>query len=211
MQDCQAVEQALEHMKVNDIDEGDAEHTLDFLLFLSMEERLQVLEKDCDLNLNVHGLCGVYDLQVINGWKVPLEVQQLGWHVLSYGCWENFGEKRQVLLQMCHLLARNRDAFPLKVPQVEPHGSSHVYYLRVWNGDPFLPEVVHHWRSHGWQDGLFEKLRVHLNADAASVAGEYEWPGALKLKVEWQEENDDLSPLCLLVVSCCDSVGCLEV
>jgi hypothetical protein len=45
-----------------------------------------------------HGyLCGVYDLQVINGWKVPLEVQQLGCHVLSYGYWENFGEKRQVL------------------------------------------------------------------------------------------------------------------
>jgi hypothetical protein len=42
-------------MKVNDIDEGDVEHTLDFLLFLS-EARLQVLEQNCDLNLNVHGL-----------------------------------------------------------------------------------------------------------------------------------------------------------
>ena len=43
-------------MKVNDIDEGDAEHTLDFHLFHSMETRLVVLEQDYDLNLNVHGL-----------------------------------------------------------------------------------------------------------------------------------------------------------
>jgi hypothetical protein len=43
-------------MKVNDIDEGDAEHMLDFLLFLSIGKRLQVLEQDCDPNLNVHGL-----------------------------------------------------------------------------------------------------------------------------------------------------------
>lgn len=56
MQDCQAVEQVLENMKVNDIDEGDAEHMLDFLLFLSIGTRLQVLEQDCDPNLNVHGL-----------------------------------------------------------------------------------------------------------------------------------------------------------
>ena len=67
---------------------------------------------------------------------------------------------------MCRLQARNGDAFPLKVPQLELHGSSHVYYLEVRNGDPFLSEVVqlvHHWRSHGWQDGLLEKLLVLHN------------------------------------------------
>lgn len=56
MQDCQVVEHVLENMKVNDIDEGDAEHTLDFHLFHLMEARLAVLEQDYDLNLNVHGL-----------------------------------------------------------------------------------------------------------------------------------------------------------
>lgn len=60
MQDCQAdthaVEQVLENMKVNDIDEVDAEHMLDFLVFLLMEARLQVPEQDYDLNLNAHGL-----------------------------------------------------------------------------------------------------------------------------------------------------------
>lgn len=43
-------------MKVNDTDEGDAEHTLDFHLFHLMEARLAVLGQDHDLNLNVHGL-----------------------------------------------------------------------------------------------------------------------------------------------------------
>lgn len=56
MQGCQEVEQVLENMKVNDIDKDDAENTLEFLLFLSMGAQLQVLEQDCDLNLNVHGL-----------------------------------------------------------------------------------------------------------------------------------------------------------
>jgi hypothetical protein len=32
-----------------------------------------------------NNLCGVYDLQVVNGWSVPLEVQQLECHVFSYG------------------------------------------------------------------------------------------------------------------------------
>lgn len=115
---------------------------------------------------------------------------------------------------MSHLQARNGDAFPLKVLQLELHGSSHEYYLQVRNGDPFLSKVVqlvHHWCSHGWQGGLLEKLLAHSNVGAASVAGEFEWPGALKLKVEWQEENDDWSPLCLLVVSCCGLVGYVEV
>jgi hypothetical protein len=65
------------------------------------------------------------------------------------------------LLKMCHLQAMNGDAFPLKVPQLELHGSSHVYYLQVRNGDLFLSKVaklVRCWRSHGWQDGLLEKL-----------------------------------------------------
>jgi hypothetical protein len=64
---------------------------------------------------------------------------------------------------MCHLQARTGDAFPLKVPQLELHGSCHVYYLQVWNGDPFLSKVeqpVRHWRSHGCQDVLLEKLLV---------------------------------------------------
>jgi len=56
MQDCQAVEQVLENMKANDIYDGDAEHTLEFLLFLLMGARLQVMEQEYDLNLNVHGL-----------------------------------------------------------------------------------------------------------------------------------------------------------
>jgi hypothetical protein len=62
---------------------------------------------------------------------------------------------------MSHLQARTGDAFPLKVLQLELHGSSHEYYLQVRNGDPFLSKVVqlvHHWCSHGWQDGLLEKL-----------------------------------------------------
>jgi hypothetical protein len=45
MQDCQAVEQVLENMKANDIYDGDAEHMLEFLLFLLMGARLQVMEQ----------------------------------------------------------------------------------------------------------------------------------------------------------------------
>lgn len=167
MQDCQAdaqaVEQVLDNMKVN---ENDVEHMQDFLaLFLSMEARPQVQVQDYDVNRNVHGLCGDYDCQVVNGWNVPLEVQQLECHVLYYGCWENVREKQQVLLHMCYLQERNGDAFALKVPQLELHGSSHVYYEHAWNGDAFLSKVLQrelHGPSHGWRDGLMllEKLLV---------------------------------------------------
>lgn len=93
---------------------------------------------------------------------------------------------------MSYWQARNGDAFPLTVPQLERHGSR-VYYLQAWSGDVVLLKVMQlerHCPSHGWQDGLLllEKQLVHLNGDVASVVGEFEWPGVSK--VGQQELND---------------------
>lgn len=84
--DAQAVEQVLENMMANGIDGDGVEHKRNCLVpFLSMEANAQVQVQDYDVNQNFHGLCGVYDLEMVNGWSVPLVVQQLDYHVYSYG------------------------------------------------------------------------------------------------------------------------------
>lgn len=110
-------------------------------------------------------LCGAYDVKVVNCWNVALEVQQLECHVF-YGYWENLKENRQVLLHGYYLQAKNGDAFPLEVPQLDLHGYFHVYYLQAWNDDAFLLNVLQlelHGPSHGWWDGLLilETLLVY--------------------------------------------------
>lgn len=63
----------------------------------------------------------------------------------------------EYLLHGYYLQAKNGDAFPLEVPQLDLHGYFHVYYLQAWNDDAFLLNVLQlelHGPSHGWWDGL---------------------------------------------------------
>jgi uncharacterized protein involved in response to NO len=74
------------------------------------------------------------------------------------------------------------------VPQLELHGSSHVYYLQAWIGDAFLLKVLQlvcDEPSPGWQDELLllEKLLVFVFLTyLQAMEGKICW-GAQKLGV----------------------------